>query len=610
MQERISNLLTAIRLEKKTELDRFKTLTSESSMIDRVREGVTLYPIEFRGESFDLYDNLLLEFNLNAEQGTSRFSSNGNVELFSSAQDESVNGTIVKLKNEQIVISLNSSFSPDWLKEGKLGLNALPDTTTSELYEETLEKVLKGELRIAKAYYEHASKQDYAVESFESEALNKSQRTAVSHILSANPFHIVHGPPGTGKTKTLTEAILQMAGAGKKILVASSSNAAIDHITQQLAQQNKHVLRLGNSFKISEQVLPYTLKHKLQNDPLTEVVKRLKKDAESTRKKAFRYVRNFDKEAYQERKALRKELNDIRKDIRKTELDIVYGCIRSAEIITGTFVALQHEKLRSSEFDAIFIDEAGQALEPGIWSVAHFSEKLILAGDPMQLPPTLLSKEAEKLGLNISLIEKGIELNVPTTLLDTQYRMNDKIMQFSNSYFYDGKLSSDSSVKDICLTDEPHAEIEFIDTAGCGYDEEQNDNGGMANTGEQELIEKRLKEFVNPDYKTIGIISPYRKQVESLKEKLADYSLRCETVDSFQGQENDIIIVSMVRSNTEGTIGFLSDYRRMNVAMTRARKKLILIGDSATIGNNSFYQKLLDYVEQNGSYRSAWEFMT
>ena len=260
------------------------------------------------------------------------------------------------------------------------------------------------------------------------------------------------------------------------------------------------------------------------------------------------------------------------------------------------------------EFDLICVDEAGQALEPAIWSIGHFAPQLVLAGDPLQLPPTLFTREAEKLGLGISLIEKGIELGIPTTLLNIQYRMNDSIMQFSNAAFYNLQLQSAPENATQILPNDGWKAIEFIDTAGCGYDEINNEEGGISNAGELELIEKRLEEIADRNF-SIGIISPYRKQVYDLRELLEAASIYIQTIDSFQGQERDIILVSLVRSNAANQIGFLSDYRRMNVALTRAKRKLIVIGDSATLGNDRFYQDFLDYVEKEGSYRSGWEFM-
>lgn len=609
MKERIKKLHTALIAERDEELNRFTALIENQSFAERIKEGITLYPIEFINERYGTFEDLILDFKINPLQDIYQFSSNGRIELFSSQQSEKVEGIILQTKGDLVSIILKEQETPDWIKEGKLGLNALPDTRTTDIQLKTLERILKDELRLAHQFYHPPTEETYAVEKLTFEEMNPSQNEAISHILSSNPFHIIHGPPGTGKTKTLVKAIIEAVNAGQKVMVAAPSNAAVDHITRSLAVFSDAVVRVGNSFKISPDILPLTLKHQIQNDRYMEVVKRLKKQMETVRKKAFAYKRNFDKEAYAERKALRLELRELRKDIRKIEMDISSVCLERAQIVTGTFTALNDKRLKGMDFDLICVDEAGQALEPAIWSIGHFAPKLILAGDPLQLPPTLFTREAERLGLGISLIEEGISLGISTTLLNIQYRMNDSIMQFSNAAFYKNQVQSSPSVAEQILPDDGWKALEFIDTAGCGYDEINNEEGGISNPGEMELVQKRIAELPFSSH-SIGIISPYRKQVNDLRDTLEEELIYIQTIDSFQGQERDIIIVSLVRSNSANQIGFLTDYRRMNVALTRAKRKLIVIGDSSTLGSDRFYQEFLDYVEKHGTYRSGWEFMT
>lgn len=608
MKERIKNLIQALELEREAELSRYTSLIETQPLTERIKEGVTLYPVAFVSERYGAFDDLILVFKINPLQDSYTFSSNGRIELFSAQQPEKVEGIIVESRNDEVSVMLSENEAPDWIKNGKLGLNALPDTRTTDLQLKTLARILTDELRLPHLFYHPPKEAQYSVENLTFDDFNSSQNQAISNLISSNPFHIIHGPPGTGKTRTLVKAILQSAAAGKKVMVAAPSNAAVDHITLCLAAETSSLVRVGNSFKIADEVLPYTLKMQILNNAFMDVVKRLKKTAETVRKKAFAYKRNFDKEAYAERKALRAELRDLRKDIRQIEDDVSVTCLKQAQIITGTFIGLNDKRLKGMNFDVIFVDEAGQALESAIWTIAHFAPRMILAGDPFQLPPTLFTREAEKLGLGKSLIEMGIELGIPTTLLNIQYRMNDKIMQFSNAAFYENQLHSAPEVAGQTTSNEPWEAIEFIDTAGCGYEEENDENGGIQNSGEVHLIKKRLAEF-DVTNERIGIISPYRKQVAILRESLEETPHFIQTIDSFQGQERDIILVSLVRSNTTNQVGFLSDYRRMNVALTRAKKKLVVIGDSATLGNDKFYAEFLDYVEKNGSYRSGWEFM-
>lgn len=608
MLARLKNLKLALELERKAEMDRFTSLIEQQSIATRIEAGITLYPLEFINETYNRFEDLELHFKINEHQDPNQFSSNGKVQLFTSHNEEKLTGIIIQFKADILSIQLSDSDSPEWLKKGKLGLDILPDTRTADVQLKTIDRILKDELRIVNQFYNTGKPDDYAVTPLIFDGFNPSQNNAISQLLSSNTFHIIHGPPGTGKTKTITKAIIELVAQDKKIIVAAPSNAAVDHITHEIAKELDSVVRIGNSFKIAEKIIPFTLSHKVLNDPLMDVVNRLKKEGENIRKKAFKYVRNFDKEASKERRELRHELREIRKDIRKIENEITWNCIQSATVVTGTFIGLQRYGLHKLDFDAVFVDEAGQALEPAIWSIAHLAPKLYLAGDPLQLSPTLFSEEAKRLGLGKSLVEIGIKNGISTSLLDTQYRMNDKIMQFSNTYFYENKLKTDQSVADIRLLNDTFGPIEFIDTAGCGFEEKREESGAILNEGEITILNQRLTEI--DEVATIGIISPYRKQVNALQLAIPEHENNCQTIDSFQGQERDIILISLVRSNDEGVIGFLSDYRRMNVAMTRAKKKLIIIGDSATIGGNPFYQSLLNYIEENGAYRSAWEFMT
>lgn len=594
--------------EKESELSAYKTLLSEKSLKERIEEGVTIYPLEFSDKYFGKLDQLFLDFNYRPEQNANLFGVNGKCVLFSLETNEHTEAHLYQIKQNKLTISLHEEDEPDWLKKGKLGLNAICDTRTFDIQLQALDKLKNSTKGIAFDFY-HKGFSGYDSEDFsEDENLNASQNKAVKGSMSDAALHVVHGPPGTGKTKTFVATIKQMVQQGKKILVATPTNAAADHITRQIAKEKIEVLRYGNSFKIEEDVIPLTLQFKTEHHNDMHVVDRLKRDAIELRKKAERYVRNFGPAEMAERKALKAELKTVKQDIKKIEQQIRVYLIEKTQVITGTLIGLQTEELHKLDFDVVMIDEAGQALEPAIWSIASNAEKLILAGDPFQLPPLLFGDPAKTKLLRVSLIERAIQLSHPTSLLTIQYRMNDKIMQFSNQEFYHKELISAATVKDKKIADDHYEPIEFIDTAGAGYDEEADQNGGLSNQGEVDLIVKRLKEIPAEKY-TVGIISPYRNQVVLLQEKLTNDTITIQTIDSFQGQERDIIILSLVRSNDKNEIGFLKDYRRMNVAMTRAKMKLIIIGDSATIANDRFYERMINYIEKEGSYRSAWEFV-
>jgi predicted DNA helicase len=371
-------------------------------------------------------------------------------------------------------------------------------------------------------------------------------------------------------------------------------------------------VRIGNLARVEEDTTAHTLDAILAGMKETKQIKELKKRAIEMRKIAGKYRRQFGREEQEQRKALLQEAKNLNREAREMENYLVQKVLDDAQVITCTLIGSMHEYLSGREFETVFIDEAGQAIEPAVWVPVQKAQRVIMAGDPMQLPPTVKSQEAARKGLSKTLIEKIIERQTHAVLLRTQYRMHEEIMAFSNQSFYHGQLEAHPSVAQRTLVCSPQP-LEFIDTAGCGFDEKEGpNNSSLTNEEEANLILRHLQSLRDSGVKheNIGIISPYRAQVDALRDSFAgDEWVTVNTVDSFQGQERDIIYISMVRSNAEGEIGFLKDYRRMNVAMTRARMKLVIVGDSATLGNDKFYSEFLSWCENRGYYRSAWEFM-
>ena len=600
-------LRNALITERDFETKAYQTLIQNRSIKERVEEGVTWYPVDYTDYHYSRLNELVLVFRINEDQHGKMFGTSGKCSIFSSVSNEKTDGIILQQKDNVVSVVIDEEEIPEWLKEGKIGIDAICDTRTYDLQIKAMEDLAETKRGIAVDFYTKKAEGFPPDDFHEDPNLNNSQNIAVKEICSTTPVTIVHGPPGTGKTKTLVSAIKNLYREGKKILVAAPTNAAADHITSEIAKAGVEVLRYGNSFKISPQVFGLTLQSRIQNHSDLQVVERLTKDAEAIRKKAFRFVRNFGPEEQAERRELKNQLREIRKDIRLIEKRVRAYTLEKYPVITGTLIGLQQEEISQHEFEIMMVDEAGQALESAIWSLCRHAKKLVMAGDPFQLSPVLFSDQAQKSPLSVSLIETGMKLNQPCFLLNTQYRMNDLIMQFSNSKFYENKLVSGEAVKNQTLKNETYLPVEFLDTAGCGYEEKRDENGGISNPEEAELLTKRYLEL-NTNNLSVGIISPYRAQVNLLKSKIENTHTTIETVDSFQGQERDIILISLVRSNTENEIGFLKDYRRMNVAMTRARFKLIIIGDSSTTGSDPFYSDLLEYAEKNGSYRSGYEY--
>jgi ATP-dependent RNA/DNA helicase IGHMBP2 len=343
-----------------------------------------------------------------------------------------------------------------------------------------------------------------------------------------------------------------------------------------------------------------SLEGRMVNSNVAKEIKKLKIRAEELRKMAHQYKRNFGKSERDQRNLLLNEVKSYRKQIRDIQKYEEEKLLESVSVIVGTPVGLYEFQRKNELFDVLIIDEAGQLIEPLAWTIFPLAKRIILAGDPFQLPPTILSKEAEKQGLGISILERIYPLCESVFLLDVQYRMPPEIMEFSNGFFYQNKVKSFKStmIDAIC----------FYDTAGTGFEEELGEDGGsLMNAGEVQLVSTILNQLEN-DCEVV-VIAPYSGQVKLLIDSL-DSKRKVSTIDSYQGQEADIVILSLVRSNENGEIGFLKDYRRMNVALTRAKKQLFVIGDSVTLSSDSFYQQFLEFIERVGGYRSAWELMS
>jgi superfamily I DNA and/or RNA helicase len=411
----------------------------------------------------------------------------------------------------------------------------------------------------------------------------------------------VHGPPGTVKTTTLIEAIIQLVKAGEKILVSAPSNTAVDNIAKGLLLQGVALLRVGNTSKVDAVIFPYTPEGKLSNSKQLKEIKQLKIRAEEFRKMALKYKRSFGKAEREQRNLLFKEVKSIRAEIKKLQAYNEEKLFEAAAVIAGTPVGLYDSNISHLKFNTLVIDEAGQCIEPLAWCIFPLAQKIVLAGDHWQLPPTVLSNDAARLGLNQSILETAITKLNTVFLLNTQYRMREAIAGFSSNYFYKGLLLTAAHLGNAGV------HVTFIDTAGSGYNEERGPDGSsLQNEGELQTV-KKIIESTPLDPSATAFISPYSGQVAAAKDVLPA-ALRISTIDSFQGQEKENIIVSLVRSNDDGDIGFLKDYRRMNVAITRAKEQLFVIGDSATIGADNFYNAFLTYVEKYGSYRTVWEF--
>lgn len=433
---------------------------------------------------------------------------------------------------------------------------------------------------------------------FQHKTLNDSQQKAVGAILSSELTTVIQGPPGTGKTHTLAIAIEELVNRGKKVLITAPSNTAVDNLCKKLIESKISLLRVGNNEKVASEIMPFTIDAYLDSGKAAQYGQSLKKQIQKTEQIANRHIRNYTKEAADERRQARKELRELQKEIRKLAHDSEQQLIDSSSVIAGTPVGLFNALSKNQSVDVVIMDEAGQSLAPLTWLVATFGKKLVLCGDPQQLPPVVLSNKATQLGLNKSLLETVSELQKPI-LLNEQYRMSPEIVSVINPYFYQNQLQTAAGI--------PAGQIQFIDMAGFGNGETENETtGSFENWDELQIVRKLIEsESLKPENTTI--IAPYSAQIARLQKELGT-NWKVSTIDAIQGQEEENIVVSFTRSNPDGIIGFLSDYRRTNVAISRAKRACYLIGDSATLGNDPFYSELIHEIEQNGVYRSAWEF--
>ena len=636
-----TRLTELLKIEQAEDRRQYQDQAMSASVSVRREAGLAWYPIAIRDTELGRGDYLTVEVERTTHQDIAhqlRFGAPA--ALFSNHDPASdrVEGTISFQGGNRLKLTLRTDELPDWAKDGKLGIDLLfDDNSYSEMFgalrqasslagkreEGRLIRILTGQEPPAFQSPGPAGGSDGGIA--DPNGLNPSQRSAVERILAAEDLAVVHGPPGTGKTTTLVAAIRSLLRRDEgQVLVVAPSNTAVDLLSEKLADAGVNVLRVGNPARVSEKLFSLTLDSKMAEHSAMKEIKRLKKKAGEFKDMAHKYKRNFGQAEREQRKALFDEARNILKEVERTEQFILDDTIARARVITATLVGANHYTVRNLRYSTVLIDEAGQALEPACWIPILKAPRLVLAGDHCQLPPTIKSEEAARKGLSTTLLEKCVALYPKAvTLLEEQYRMHERIMGYASEVFYDRRLKAHPTVARHVLFDgEPP--LAFIDTAGCGFDEKQ-EGSGLTNPEEASFLLRHATKLVaelhsrypGDDFPTMAIISPYRNQVHLLQELVraapglrehAD-KITVNTIDSFQGQERDIVYIGMTRSNADSRIGFLSDTRRMNVAMTRARKKLVVIGDSATLSRVPFYANLIAYAEQHEAYQSAWEFV-
>lgn len=611
MQQRI-----LLEMEHAAEREAFKKLTETMGLQRKVKRGDAWFPITTGKAFYNSLNQYVIEVFRNADEDTDHNFEYGKPLMFFSINGDkphyyNISATVSYVDGNRMLVVLPSTDSAASLMQVEgLGVQLSFDETSYRAMFDALDRVIKAKNgRLAYLRDLFASKVPAATFSFSDISLpwlNATQQHAVNEVLRAKDVAIVHGPPGTGKTTTLVEAINETLARESQVLVCAQSNMAVDWISEQLVDRGINVLRIGNPTRVNDKMLGFTYERRFEAHPDYSQLWAIRKAIRELRMQRKGRTENWHQ-----------KMDRLRSRATELEISINADLFGQARVIASTLVGASNKILDGQHYSTLFIDEAAQALEPACWIAIRRANRVILAGDHCQLPPTVKSIAALKAGLGKTLMERIVDSKPEVvTLLDTQYRMNEEIMRFSSSWFYDGK------VKAAPIT--AHRGILDYDTPIEWVDDNANDDETVGETfvGEtfgrinkvearqvmellQAYFEKIGKQRILDESIDVGIISPYRAQVQYLRHLIKKetffkpfrHLLSVNTVDGFQGQERDVIIVSLVRSNNDGQIGFLRDLRRMNVAMTRARSKLIIIGDHETLAHHEFYNKLYEYIK-------------
>lgn len=609
-------------MEYYAEKETFRKQTEAVGMARKVKRGDAWFPLRIGKRFYNSMNQLAIEvFRTSDEEIDHNFEFGRPVMFFkmrkSEGKDSSVSyfnftGTVSYVDGDRMVITVPDSAPLLDLQsaEDPVGVQLSFDETSYKMMFDALDRVMKARgnrlAYLRDLFYSHQKAQRFTFAPMKFPWLNPTQERAVNEVLWAKDVAVVHGPPGTGKTTTLVEAINETLMRESQVLVCAQSNMAVDWICEKLVDRGINVLRIGNPTRVNDKMLGFTYERKFEAHPDYPQLWAIRKAI-----RQLRSARKRGSESYHQK------LERLKARATELEIRINSELFGEARVIASTLVGSNSRIMEGQKFGTLFIDEAAQALEAACWIPIKHCTRVIFAGDHCQLPPTVKSIAAQRAGLGKTLMERIVE-NKPevVTLLKVQYRMNDEIMRFSSDWFYDGKVESAPQIKyrGILDYDIPMMWVEASPEDSSGFHETfVGESFGRINKDEAELTLKTLEDYFGKIGKQrildeqidVGIISPYRAQVQYLKQLVRRREffkpyrglITVNTVDGFQGQERDVILISLVRANEEGQIGFLNDLRRMNVAITRARMKLIIIGDPLTLCRHPFYKKLYEYVK-------------
>ena len=605
-----------LRMEYEYEKEQFKQQTELMGIGRKIKRGMCWYPLNVGRSYYNALNQLVVEVERREDKEIEHLFEYGRpVCFFTQELSGKLNylnftATVNYVDEDRMVVILPNADALLALQSKEvLGVQLYFDETSYRLMFEALKQVIAAKnnrlAELRDIFHGSQPASSFSFQPMRFPWLNRTQEESVNKVLHAKDVAIVHGPPGTGKTTTLVEAIYETLHRENQVLVCAQSNMAVDWISEKLVDRGVSVLRIGNPSRVNDKMLSFTYERRFEAHPdypqLWSIRKAIRELYSRSRKGA-------------ERESVRQKINSLKDRATELEIRINESLFAEARVIACTLVGSANRLLMGQKYGTLFIDEAAQALEPACWIPIRKADRVILAGDHCQLPPTVKCLEALRAGLGDTLMQ-SIVRNKPgvVSLLKLQYRMNDEIMRFSSDWFYGGMPQSAHEVKyrSILDFDTP---IEWVNTEGMDCNEEfVGENYGRINKPEAELSVSQLKEYITRIGRTrfleeridVGLISPYKAQVQYLRQLLKRDAffkpfrplITVNTVDGFQGQERDVILISLVRANEEGQIGFLNDLRRMNVAITRARMKLIILGDASTLTKHAFYKKLYEYIQ-------------
>ena len=619
-----------LRIEYQEEKEAYRLHTQNMGLARQVTRGDAWYPLHVGRTYYNSLNQYCIEVTRKADEEIDHNFEYGKPVVFFRAEAPegdlkrasgiryfNFTGTVSYVDGDRMVIAIPEGHTLE-LQNSQLplGVQLFFDETSYRMMFDALERVINAKgnrlAYLRDLFYGRQRAEVFTFDAMRFPWLNTSQERAVNDVLRAKDVRVLHGPPGTGKTTTLVEAINETLMRETQVLVCAQSNTAVDWISEKLVDCGIPVLRIGNPTRVNDKMLSFTYEHRFADHPDYPKLWQVRRDMREMRRRRREKAEHFHQ-----------KLDRLKELAVELEVRITGDIFGQVRVIASTLVGAGNKLLDGKRFGTVFIDEAAQALEPACWIPIRWASRVILAGDHCQLPPTVKSLQALKGGLGKTLMERIVE-NKPecVSLLQVQYRMNDEIMQFSSDYFYQGRMKSAPEVAHR-LIHEGDAPILWFDTSTIELGEdEQNDfkekfvgeTFGRINKGEANLTLSLLqiyfqrvgKQRILNDRIDVGIISPYRAQVQYLKRLIKKraffkpfrHLISVNTVDGFQGQERDVILISLVRANDMGQIGFLRDLRRMNVAITRARMKLFILGDAPTMTRHPFYRRLYDYIQE------------